>query len=38
MVFVHQRVGRFIKDYLGLASVEEVTPPRGSDADSWLTK
>jgi hypothetical protein len=30
--FVHQRVGRFIKDYLGLVSVEEVTLPRGSDA------
>lgn len=30
--FVHQRMGRFIKDYLGLVSVEEVTLPRGSDA------
>lgn len=30
--FVHQRVGRFIKDYLGLVSVEEVTLSRGSDA------
>ena len=30
--FVHQRLGRFIKDYLGLVSVEEVTLPRGSDA------
>lgn len=30
--FVHQRLGRFIKDYLGLVSVEEVTIPRGSDA------
>jgi len=30
--FVHQRVGRFIKDYLGLVSLEEVTLPRGSDA------
>jgi hypothetical protein len=30
--FVHQRVGRFIKDYLELVSVEEVTLPRGSDA------
>jgi hypothetical protein len=30
--FVHQRIGRFIKDYLGLVSVEEVTIPRGSDA------
>jgi hypothetical protein len=30
--FVHQRVGRFIKDYLGLVSVEERTLPRGSDA------
>jgi hypothetical protein len=30
--FVHQRIGRFIKDYLGLVSVEEVTLPRGSDA------
>lgn len=30
--FVHQRVGRFIKDHLGLVSLEEVTLPRGSDA------
>jgi hypothetical protein len=30
--FVHQRVGRFIKDYLDLVSAEEVTLPRGSDA------
>lgn len=30
--FVHQRIGRFIKEYLGLVSVEEVTIPRGSDA------
>ena len=30
--FVHQRLGRFIKDHLGLVSVEEVTLPRGSDA------
>ncbi len=30
--FVHQRIGRFIKDHLGLVSVEEVTIPRGSDA------
>lgn len=30
--FVHQRIGRLIKDYLGLVSVEEVTLPRGSDA------
>ena len=30
--FVHQRIGRFIKDYLGLVSLEEVTNPRGTDA------
>lgn len=30
--FVHQRVGRFIKDHLGLVSVEEVTLPRTSSA------
>jgi hypothetical protein len=30
--FVHQRIGRFIKDHFGLISVEEVTLPRGSDA------
>jgi len=30
--FVHQRLGRFIKDHLGLVSLEEVTLPRGSDA------
>jgi hypothetical protein len=30
--FVHQRLGRFIKDYLGLIPVEEVTLPRASDA------
>jgi hypothetical protein len=30
--FVHQRVGRFIKDYLGLVSLEEVTLPRGSNS------
>ena len=30
--FVHLRVGRSIKDHLGLTSVEEVTLPRGSDA------
>jgi hypothetical protein len=30
--FVHQRVGRFIKDHLGLVSLEEVTLPRGSGA------
>lgn len=30
--FVHQRVGRFIKDHLGLVSLEEMTLPRDSDA------
>lgn len=30
--FVHQRVGRFIKEHLDLVSLEEVTLPRGSEA------
>jgi len=30
--FVHQRVGRFIKDHLGLVALEEVTLPRDSEA------
>ena len=30
--FVHQRIGRFVKDHFDLVSVEEVTLPRGSQA------
>jgi hypothetical protein len=30
--FVHQRLGRFVKDFLGLKSGREIILPRGSDA------
>ena len=30
--FVHQRIGRFVKDYLGLKAGDEVILPRNSDA------
>lgn len=30
--FVHQRIGRYVKEYLGLESGREVVLPRGSEA------
>jgi hypothetical protein len=30
-LYVHQRIGRFVKTFLGMRSVKEVTLPRGSE-------